>query len=72
MTRTELRITGMQCPRCAEVVHHAIVRVPGVTQASVDLDAGSATVTLADYGKIEEVISAIEEEGYEAKQIVKG
>ncbi len=45
MTRT-LTVEGMMCAHCAATVKNALEAVPGVGSAAVDLDAGTATVTL--------------------------
>ena len=57
-------VKGMTCDNCVRHVTEAIRRVPGVTDARVDLTANSAQVT----GEFDpaEVCSAVEEEGYEA------
>ena len=64
----ELAITGMTCPNCARHVTEAIQSVPGVSSATVQLEAsraslrwsaGTAPNTLA-------VIRAVEEAGYGA------
>lgn len=61
----ELKVDGMTCDHCVRAVTEAISGVEGVTEASVDLDAGSATLTgeSVDLGA---VVAAIVEEGYEA------
>ena len=61
----ELKVDGMTCDHCVRAVTEAISGVDGVAEASVDLDAGAATVTgeRVDLGA---VVAAIVEEGYEA------
>ncbi len=61
----ELKVDGMTCDHCVRAVTEAISGVDGVAEASVDLDAGAATVTgeSVDLGA---VVAAIVEEGYEA------
>ncbi len=46
MERT-LRIEGMHCDACARRVHDALIKVPGVTDAAVDLARKCARVTLS-------------------------
>ncbi|MXX18840.1 MAG: heavy-metal-associated domain-containing protein [Dehalococcoidia bacterium] len=61
----ELKVDGMTCDHCVRAVTDAITGVDGVTEASVDLDAGAATVRGkgVDLGA---VVAAVIEEGYEA------
>ena len=61
----ELKVDGMTCDHCVRAVTEAISGVAGVSEASVDLDAGSATLTGEDVD-LEAVVAAIVEEGYEA------
>jgi len=65
---TDLAISGMTCGNCARHVTEAIQSVPGVRNASVSLDADQATVHWQSGAteRIEEVIRAVEEEGYGA------
>lgn len=59
-----LKIQGMTCGHCVQHVKNALLKVPGVQGAEVDLKAGSAEVTgLADPSAL---IAAVVEEGYEA------
>lgn len=41
-----LAIAGMGCPNCANRVHNALVRQPGVLKAEVSLEDALATVAL--------------------------
>ncbi len=40
----ELKISGMVCEACADVVKHKLMETPGVAQADVNYAAGHATV----------------------------
>ena len=42
-----LEVDGMMCGHCVSTVHAALVGVPGVASADVDLDGGRATVRAA-------------------------
>jgi copper chaperone CopZ len=57
-------VKGMTCDNCVHHVTEAAKHVPGVTDAHVDLDAGTAKVE-GDFAT-EAIVAAIEEEGYEA------
>ena len=61
----ELKVDGMTCDHCVRAVTEAISSVDGVSEASVDLDAGAATLT-GEGVDLEAVVAAIVEEGYEA------
>jgi copper chaperone CopZ len=45
MSMQTLKITGMMCDGCASNVKDALERDPGVTQADVELNTGTAQVT---------------------------
>ena len=62
--RTELNIEGMTCDHCVSAVKGALERTPGVENASVDLDAGHATVEGA--ADVQLMLQAVESEGYRA------
>ena len=65
-TRWTLPVSGMSCASCVVRVEKALSRVEGVEAASVNLAAGSATVTV-DPGKIGpwRLAAAIRDAGYE-------
>ncbi len=44
MKTADLKVTGMTCGGCVGKVMHALKSVAGVTDASVSLSAGEATV----------------------------
>lgn len=62
-TTTEINVTGMSCEHCVATVEKAAKSVPGVTGATVDLKAGSATVT-GTFDR-QQVVEAIKAAGYE-------
>ncbi len=64
--KTNLTITGMTCGNCVKHARQALLSVPGVTEAEVDLATGKAIVTheAADTASL---IAAVVEEGYEAE-----
>jgi len=63
-----LRITGMHCAACADVVEAALRRVPGVVAASVSAAAQAAEVRW-DPARVgaEAIASAVRAAGYEAQ-----
>ena len=64
-TTLELEVRGMTCDHCVHAVTNALKDVPGVADARVDLEHGSATVE-GDNIDPKALVAAIEEEGYEA------
>ncbi len=61
----ELEITGMTCGHCKTAVENALKSVSGVSDVTVELEAGKASVTgLAD---LKALIAAVTEEGYQAR-----
>src|SRR5579863_10101513 len=68
-TATEFAVTGMTCANCARHVTEAIQSVPAVASASVQLEAGRATVRWQSPPNPAAVINAVEKAGYEARPI---
>jgi len=66
-TRTlELSVLGMTCQNCTRSVERTLLSTPGVIQASVDLQAASATVEYdVDLVKPEVLAEAVRDLGYE-------
>ena len=62
---THLTITGMTCSHCQHAVEHALKAVPGVTEATVDLERGAADVT--GDAPFETLAAAVYEAGYTAE-----
>lgn len=60
-----LSVTGMTCQNCVKHVTHALQGVPGVERVTVDLASGTAKVE--GNPDVAALVSAVEEEGYEAK-----
>src|SRR3954470_16571365 len=69
---TELAIRGMTCSNCARHVTEAIQSVPAVASASVQLDAGRATVRWKGESNAPAVVEAVKGEGYGAELIEDG
>ena len=62
-----LTVTGMTCEHCKTAVQKALEAVEGVTSVNVDLDNGSAQVE--GTAQVEQLIAAVEEEGYNARVV---
>lgn len=63
---TQLKIEGMTCQNCVKHVRQALESVPGVATVEVDLESGRATVT--GEAALSDLIAAVEDEGYEARE----
>jgi Cu+-exporting ATPase len=61
-----LSVLGMTCQNCTRTVERTLASTPGVTQASVDLDAAIATVEYdVDLVKPEVLVEAVRDLGFE-------
>lgn len=61
-----LTVSGMTCAHCERAVLEALKGVKGVDHASVNRDAGTASVSgNVDVGQL---VAAVAEEGYEARE----
>jgi copper chaperone CopZ len=65
MTTATYTIRGMTCGHCVEPVSSELGRLPGVTDAQVDLVAGTAAVTSDQPLDAQAVRDAVDEAGYE-------
>jgi len=61
-----LKISGMSCANCVGAVERAILAVPGVADAAVDLVEQRASVVGGEPGR---VVEAITSEGYDAELV---
>ncbi|MGE5593504.1 MAG: heavy-metal-associated domain-containing protein [Betaproteobacteria bacterium] len=60
-----LHINGMSCNHCRAAVERALLKVPGVKTAQVDLASGTARVTFdPDKATRDHMVRAVEDEGY--------
>ena len=65
----KLTVEGMMCPHCVAHVKKALEGVEGVSEAVVDLDAGTAVAKLADTVEDAVLVGAVVDAGYEVKGI---
>lgn len=63
----QLQVNGMTCQNCVKHVAEALSAVPNVARVEVDLASGLARVEGAP--ETAALVSALEEEGYEAKVV---
>lgn len=65
-----LAIGGMTCAVCAGRVEKALIKVPGVISAEINLALETATVSvLADQVKLEQLIESVVQAGYQARAL---
>ena len=69
METTFLSIEGMTCGNCVKHVQRALEGVAGVESATVSLEEKQAIVKHERQVATEQLIAAVEEEGYKATQV---
>ena len=62
---TTLTVEGMSCDHCEQSVADALSGVAGVTDVTVDHEAGAAEV--AGDAEVDELVAAVDEAGYTAQ-----
>jgi len=73
LEKAELKITGMHCESCVRVVERALVKAPGVRDASVNFAAGKASVTYdPSMTDSDRLVGEIEKKGFGARLIEAG
>ena len=65
VTTVELAVLGMTCAACVRRVENAVKKVPGVTNAQVNLVTNRATVSFGAAADLHAVAAAIEKAGYQ-------
>ena len=66
-----LKVEGMMCAHCQGRVENALNALEGVS-AQVDLDQGTATVTLTQPVDRETLVKAVTDAGYTVTQVEEG
>ncbi len=70
--RTEIGVDGMTCAACSSAVERALRKLPGVSEASVNLATNRASVTYdPSLVKMADLKAAIDDAGYIPKDIEK-
>ncbi|HLT28708.1 MAG TPA: heavy metal-associated domain-containing protein [Myxococcaceae bacterium] len=69
MITSEFRVTGMSCGHCEGAVRREVEKLPGVTAIEVSAKQGALTITSADPLEEAQVLSAVEEAGFEAAPV---
>jgi copper chaperone len=65
MSTTTYTVTGMTCSHCVAAVTEEVSKLPGVTEAQVDLASGQVTISSQAPLDDATVREAVEEAGYE-------
>jgi len=66
MERIAFRVEGMNCASCVKRVETALTRVPGASEAAVNLATGKVNVTFdPSQAKAADLVQAVEKAGYE-------
>ena len=68
-TSLTFKIDGMTCASCSARVERALLKVPGVGAASVNLATEQATVALKDEVSASTLVAAVEKAGYKAAEV---
>ncbi|WP_313608822.1 heavy metal translocating P-type ATPase [Rhizobium sp.] len=67
--QTRFRVAGMDCASCANKIDAAVRRMPGVTDVSVSVTAGTMTVKHGDSSDLSAIAKKVTGLGYEATPI---
>ena len=67
MNSIHLSVTGMTCGNCVKHVEKSIASIAGVSKVDVDLASGAVKIYGNVDQKVNEIITALEGEGYPAK-----
>jgi len=69
--KKRISIEGMSCGHCVRHVKEALSELAGVTAVEVSLEAKNAVIETSAEVKDEDIKMAIEDAGYEVKEIVR-
>ena len=64
-----MKIEGMMCPHCEARVKKILEEIPGVAEATVSHQEGTAVVTLTQEVAQETLCKAVEDGGYPVTEI---
>ncbi|MBU3689071.1 MAG: hypothetical protein B7C54_05585 [Acidimicrobiales bacterium mtb01] len=66
MTTTVFTVPGMTCGHCKQAVTTKVGKISGVSAVDIDLDTKKVTVTSSEPLSWSELVSAVDEAGFEA------
>ncbi|HOB34441.1 MAG: heavy-metal-associated domain-containing protein [Firmicutes bacterium] len=64
MSKLTIKIEGMSCQHCKMALEKAIGQLEGVNSVEVDLEAGTASIEVANADLQDKIIETIKEAGY--------
>jgi len=65
MTETTLTVPEIHCGHCKTSIEGAVREIAGVSRAEVDIDATTVAVDFDDPATLDQIVDAIEGQGYE-------
>jgi copper chaperone len=65
MTQKTLSVPEIHCDHCKMSIEGAVSALPGVASATVDVAQATVSVAFDDPATIDEIVGAIEGQGYE-------
>jgi copper chaperone len=65
MTETTLTVPEIHCGHCKASIEGAVREIAGVSRAEVDIDATTVEVAFDDPATLDQIVDAIEGQGYE-------
>jgi Cu+-exporting ATPase len=69
LSEIRLQLTGMTCASCVARVERALLKVPGVSGATVNLASEKASIQVLSTVPVAALKAAIEKAGYAAKEV---
>jgi len=66
MTTTAFSVPGMTCGHCKQAVTTEVGKIAGVSNIDIDLDTKKVTVTSSQSLAWSDLVSAVDEAGFEA------
>ncbi|AMW35273.1 heavy-metal-associated domain-containing protein [Haematospirillum jordaniae] len=67
MAELTIKISGMTCSGCARTVEKAVMGIPGVTSARVDLSRQEVTLEAQETLQLSTVQKAVEQAGFDIR-----
>jgi copper chaperone len=64
MTEVKLSIPDIHCQHCKMAIEGAVHAVPGVRRVETDVAGRSVVVAFDDPATLEQIVAAIEDQGY--------
>ena len=62
---TTLNVPDISCGHCKSSIEGAVTGLPGVTSAAVNIEERTVELDLSEGAKLDQIVNAIEEQGYE-------